>query len=134
MPGLTHPDPSSNPRLGAGARPEKKPGLLIAVALASSLVASTCCVLPLVLVLLGVTGAWMVHLTSFAPAAPVFMAVAVAALGWAGYLVFRPPAACAPMQGADCGRNRRAMKALYLACAAFIALLLLFPLFAPLFY
>lgn len=143
MPGLTSANLHSERRpdaawrqkgADAGAAPEKKPGLLIAVALVSSLIASTCCVLPLALVLLGITGAWMVHLASFAPATPIFIAVAVAALGWAGYLVFKPSASCAPAQGAACGRNRRAMKALYLACAAFIALLLLFPLFAPLFY
>ena len=65
---------------------------------------------------------------------PVFIGIALVALGWAGYLVFRPAAACAYPEGAACDKNRRITKWIYLASAAFIAALLLFPLVAPYFY
>jgi len=107
---------------------------LVAIALASSIIASTCCVLPLVLVLLGITGAWMVNLTSLEPVTPVFIIIALGALGWAGYLVFRPLARCSSPEGAACNKSRRITKRIYFASAVFIAALLSFPLIAPYFY
>jgi mercuric ion transport protein len=119
----------------AGNSPQKNLSLgLVALALASSIIASTCCVVPLVLVLLGITGAWMVNLTSLQPVTPVFIGIALGALVWAGYLVFRPAAKCASPEGATCDESRPVMKRIYLASAAFIAALLLFPLIAPFFY
>jgi mercuric ion transport protein len=107
---------------------------LVAVAVVSSIIASTCCVVPLVLVLLGITGAWMVNLTSLQAVTPVFTGITLGAFGWAGYLVFRPAATCDYPEGAACDKNRRIMKRIYLASASFIALLLLFPFIAPYFY
>lgn len=107
---------------------------LVVLAVASSIIASTCCVVPLVLVLLGITGAWMVNLTSLQAVTPVFAGIALGAIGWAGYLVFRPATKCAYPEGAACDKNRHIMKWIYLVSAAFIASLLLFPLIAPYFY
>src|SRR5690349_9701847 len=77
---------------------------LVAVAVTSSIIASTCCVIPLVLVLLGITGAWMVNLTSLRPLTPVFVGITLVALAWAGYLVFRPAAQCSYQDGEACGK------------------------------
>jgi mercuric ion transport protein len=63
---------------------------LLMVAVTSSLLASTCCLFPLVLVLLGITGAWMVHLTVLKPWVPLLTLIAVVALLGSGYLLFRP--------------------------------------------
>jgi mercuric ion transport protein len=106
---------------------------VLALAVLASILASTCCVLPLVLVLVGITGAWMVHLTALKPLAPFAIAVTLAALGWAGWLLFRPAAACS-LEDQDCATTRPAMRRLFIGCAVFIALLLGFPLIAPLFY
>jgi mercuric ion transport protein len=113
--------------------PERKAGGLIAFAVLASILASTCCVLPLVLVLVGITGAWMVHLTALKPLAPYAIALTLGALGWAGWLVFRPAAAC-NVDDPACATARPAMRKLFVGCAVFIALLLGFPLIAPLFY
>ena len=107
---------------------------LMALAVLSSILASTCCVLPLVLVLVGIGGAWMSNLVALKPVTPFFIALSVATLGWSGYLVFRPQAACAPGDGAACESTRPLMRRVFLGCALFIALLLLFPLIAPVFY
>jgi mercuric ion transport protein len=112
---------------------EREAGKLIAFAVLASLLASTCCVLPLVLVLVGITGAWMVHLTALKPLAPFAIALTLGALGWAGWLLFRPAAACS-VEDQACATARPAMRRLFIGCAVFIALLLGFPLFAPLFY
>jgi mercuric ion transport protein len=117
---------------------DRKAGRLLAFAVAASLLASTCCVLPLVLVLVGVTGAWMVHLQALRPVTPYAIALTAAALAWAGWLLFRPArvdaaaSACA-VDGA-CATTRPLMRRTFIACAVGIALLLGFPLIAPLFY
>jgi mercuric ion transport protein len=131
---MTTPHPSVSPAAAEHARKNLSLGL-VAVAVASSIIASTCCVVPLVLVLLGITGAWMVNLTSLQQVTPVFVVITLAAFGWAGYLVFQPVPECSsPEEGAVCNRNRRVMRRVYLASAVFIAGLLLFPLVAPYFY
>jgi mercuric ion transport protein len=117
----------------ASVADEGKAGRLIALAVAASLLASTCCVLPLVLVLVGVTGAWMAHLQAMKPLTPYAIGLTVAALAWAGWLLFRPARACA-VDDAACATSRPATRRLFICCAVFIALLLGFPLIAPLFY
>lgn len=112
---------------------ERKAGRLIAVAVLASLLASTCCVVPLVLVLVGVTGAWMANLQALKPVTPYAVALTLGALAWAGWLVFRPAPACDLAEG-NCATTRPLMRRLFVACALFVALLLGFPLIAPLFY
>jgi mercuric ion transport protein len=124
----------------AEATTSKKLSLgLIALAVTSSVIASTCCVIPLVLVLVGITGAWMVNLTSLQPYTPIFTVIALGALAGAGYLIFFKPAkACPYPQGAacdtTCDTTRRYTRWIFLACALFIAALLSVPLIAPFFY
>lgn len=118
---------------GAAAGSERKAGRLVALAVLASLLASTCCVLPLVLVLVGVTGAWMSTLVAMKPVTPYAIAVCVGALAWAGWLLFKPARAC-DIQDGNCATTRPAMRRVFLVCALFIALLLSFPLFARLFY
>jgi mercuric ion transport protein len=109
-------------------------GRLMGLAVVSTLLASACCVLPLVLVLIGVTGAWMSNLQALKPLTPVFVVVTLAALAWAGYLVLRPSNTCSTADGAACDTSRPIMRRIFFGCAAFAALVLLFPLAAPLFY
>jgi mercuric ion transport protein len=114
--------------------PRKRLSLgLMTLAVVSSIIASTCCVVPLLLVLVGITGAWMVNLTALKPFSFAFSVIALAALAWAGYLVFRPMNACSPV-GADCDTACRTTRRIFIGCAVFIAALLLFPFAAPLFY
>jgi mercuric ion transport protein len=118
------PDESAPPKLSLG---------LLVVAVASSLIASTCCVLPLVLVLVGITGAWMVHLTVLKPWVPLFTVIALLALLGSGYLLFRPLASCGVNDDA-CVDSRRVAQRIYLISGMFVSGLLLFPLVAPIFY
>jgi mercuric ion transport protein len=113
--------------------PDRKASGLLAFAVLASVLASTCCVLPLVLVLAGITGAWMVHLTALKPLTPYAIALTLGTLGWAGWLLFRPAAACA-IGDQSCATTRPVMRRVFIGCAVFIALLLGFPLIAPLFY
>lgn len=64
--------------------------------LIGAVLASSCCVLPLVLVSLGVTGTWIGSLTALEPYKPWFIAAAVALIGYGfWYVYFRKPEPCA---------------------------------------
>jgi mercuric ion transport protein len=60
-----------------------------------AIAASSCCVLPLLFVSVGVSGAWIGNLTALAPYQPYFVALTVAVLGYGFYSVYwRPQQAC----------------------------------------
>ncbi len=62
----------------------------------AAILASTCCLGPLVLVALGLTGAWIGTLTLLEPYRPFFIGGALVALFFAGRRIFRPARACEP--------------------------------------
>ena len=55
--------------------------LLAAGGLIGAVLASSCCIAPLVLITLGVSGAWLSHLTALAPYQGYFMVATVGFLG-----------------------------------------------------
>ena len=59
--------------------------------------ASVCCAGPLVLLSLGIGGAWIGNLTVLEPYRPIFVALVVALMGFAWYRLYRSPA-CEPAQ------------------------------------
>lgn len=73
----------------------------MSTALGAAVAASACCILPLALVSLGIGGAWIGSLTALEPYRWVFVTLAVAALGYAGYnewrLSRRPDCDCETM-------------------------------------
>lgn len=62
----------------------------------SALGASSCCVLPLALVSLGVGGAWIAQLRTLERFQWVFIALALAAFGYAFFRLYLRPAPCEP--------------------------------------
>lgn len=91
-------------------------------ALAAAILASSCCVLPLVLFLLGVSGAWIGELTALAPLKPWFLAASVVLLAIGFRLAYRRPKPCA--QGRVCGtpQSRRLTRVVLWIAAALVAL------------
>lgn len=57
----------------------------LAAALGAAVAASACCTIPLALVALGFSGAWIGTLTALEPFRPLFIGLAVGALAYAGY-------------------------------------------------
>lgn len=90
--------------------------------------------LPLVLITLGVSGAWIGNLTSLAPYQPYFIAAALAFVAFGFWRVYRPPAACA--DGSACGtpRSNRITKFALWAAALLVLLAVTFPYTAPLLF
>ena len=80
-----------------GAGYDRSQARLIAVGgILGALAASACCILPLVLVTVGISGAWIGNLTALAPYKAYFAAGTLALLGYGYYLVYvRPKQACA---------------------------------------
>ncbi len=97
-----------------------------------AILASSCCIVPLVLFSLGITGAWMGRLTALAPYQPIFLTVAIGCLGYGHWLVHRArKAACADDMA--CARplpNRLVQRSLWLA-TALVLLILAWPYIVP---
>lgn len=64
--------------------------------LAAGLLAMSCCILPLVLVSLGIGGAWMSYLTALSPYQPYFLGAGAISIGAGLWRAYRKPKACAP--------------------------------------
>jgi len=71
------------------ARVQRQQRLMAAGGLVGALAALSCCILPLVLFSLGVSGAWIGNLTELAPYEPCFIAVTIGCLGYGYWLVYR---------------------------------------------
>ncbi|SDV51498.1 mercuric transporter MerT family protein [Chitinasiproducens palmae] len=99
---------------------------LLGAALAA-LLASTCCLGPLLLVLLGLGGAWLAHLSALAPYQPFFVAAALLALAVATPRLFGRAARCAPDQSCASPPVRRVGRVGYVL----VVLLLLIVLTTP---
>jgi len=67
----------------------QKQRLMAAGGLLGALAATSCCILPLVLFSLGVSGAWIGNFTQLAPYQPYFIAATICFLGYGYWLVYR---------------------------------------------
>lgn len=100
----------------------------------ATVLASTCCLGPLVLISLGFSGAWIGNLTVLEPYQPIFTGVALVALFFAGKRIWRPVTQCAPGEFCALPRVRRAYQMLFVVVCALLLAALVFPLIAHWFY
>ena len=100
----------------------------------AAILASTCCLGPLVLLMLGFGGAWIANLTALEPYRPIFVAAAVVALFFAYRQIFRPAVACEPGEVCAVPQVRATYKAIFGLVAVLILIAVSFPFVAPLFY
>ena len=100
----------------------------------AAVLASACCLGPLVLVTVGVSGAWIGNLTRLEPYRPIFIVIAVVALFFARRSIYRPAQACQPGEVCAVPQTRRLYKSLFWASVALTSLALVYPYFAKYFY
>lgn len=105
-------------------------GIIAAVA------ASSCCLGPLVLVMLGIGGAWVAHLSALEAYRPLFLGISVLFLIFAYRKIYRAPSTDVCEAGTLCAmpQTRRIYKFLFWIVAVLIGLAVAFPYLAPLFY
>ncbi|HEX5184987.1 MAG TPA: mercuric transporter MerT family protein [Allosphingosinicella sp.] len=108
---------------------------LAAGGVVGAVLASTCCIVPLLLVTIGVSGAWIGNLTALEPYSIYFMIAAVAFVGlgfW--HVYFRRSPDC--VDGSYCAQpqSRRTTKIALWAAALLLLLNATMGWWAPLFY
>jgi mercuric ion transport protein len=118
-------DKSAPNRTGSGA---------LVVGGLAAILASTCCLGPLVLVALGLSGAWIGNLTKLEPYRLYFVGGAVLALFFAGRRIFRPAQVCEPGEVCALPQTRRLYKTLFGIVSALVLIALIYPYVAKFFY
>jgi mercuric ion transport protein len=101
---------------------ENKLPLILAVVAAIG--ASACCFGPLLLLALGISGAWISNLTLLEPYRPFFIFAVLVLFGFAGWKVYRPVEDCDPGTACVVPQGRKRQQAIFWL-TAFIALVLL---------
>lgn len=115
------------------ARPRGVAAAVLAGA-AAAVGASACCAGPLLLVLLGVGGAWGSSLVALEPFQPYFVAAAIGFLAFAFYRLYLRQPECAPGVACAVAGTHRRQKALFWAVSSFAVMLMAMPLYASIFY
>lgn len=101
----------------------------------AALLASTCCVLPLVFALVGISGAWIARMRVLEPYSAALSVLSLAALAFAAWRLYRasPGQAC-EVGDAACRQVSAGARRWFWLVAVLTLIPLLVPLAAPLFY
>lgn len=116
-------------------KPSKTPVKFPLVAgLLAGIAASTCCVGPLILLTLGVSGSWIGNLSAMEPFRPVFIALTLIFFGLAYRRLYRQPQACAI--GVPCAEpaSLRRQRFIFWVAGALVLLVISFPWYGPLLF
>lgn len=110
----------------------RKRALFASGSVIGAILASSCCIVPLILFGFGISGAWISNLTALTPYKPLFVFGALLFLAGGFYTAYRKPkAACE--QGSYCAKptSGRVLKAALWTSTLLIAASLAFPYVAP---
>ena len=98
----------------------------------AAIVGSLCCVAPLVLLTLGISGAWISQLTALEPYRPIFIGVMLVFMGLAFRRLYIVPAECAADEVCANPRLQRRQRQIFWVVVVGLAALIAFPWYAPL--
>ncbi len=120
-------------RAGPGVDEKTKKKLFAGGSVLGAVAMSSCCIVPLVLFGLGITGAWIGALTSLYPYKWMFFLVTAGFLGGGFYMVYRKPLASACDSGSTCATSLsdRVTKAALWTATVLVMAALAFPYVAP---
>jgi len=108
-------------------------GSLVAGALAA-VGASLCCVAPLVLLALGIGGAWIANLTALEPYRPIFIGLTLLFLGLAFRQLYVTAPTCAPGTACADPKVLARQRTVFWVVVVLLGAPLAVPWLAPLFY
>ena len=110
------------------------PRLSLMAGVATGIGASVCCVGPLVLVSLGIGGAWVVYLTKWEPLRPYFLVLTLVFLGAAFWHLYISAPACAPGEICADPAVRGRQRIIFWLVALPLLVLIAFPWYASLLF
>lgn len=99
----------------------------------AAITASACCLGPLVLLMLGISGGWISNLTALEPYRPIFIGITLLFLGLAFRKLYLVPQSCTVDTPCAQPANLRKQRTLFWLVALFILAMIAFPWYAPLF-
>ena len=127
--------PEAGPSPNTDIREPERANWIAAGALLGAGLASACCVVPLLLVTLGISGAWIANLTALEPYKPYVAAVTLALLGFGFWHVyFKPKPPCEDESYCARPQSARTTKAVLWLGLAIVILALTIDWWAPWFY
>ena len=97
----------------------------------SAIGASACCVGPLVLVALGLGGAWVSGLRALEPFFPIFVAAALGAFGYAFWRLYVAPRRCTPDVACASPKVMRRQRIAFWVALVCAKATILFPVYGP---
>ena len=109
-------------------------GRSLTAALLAAIGASVCCVGPLVLLALGIGGAWVSTLTALEPYRWIFITITLGFLGWAFYKLYLVPRKCAPGEVCAVPRVLRKQRIIFWVVTVLLAALIAFPWYGTIFF
>jgi mercuric ion transport protein len=98
----------------------------------AAIVGSLCCVAPLVLLTLGISGAWISQLTALEPYRPIFIGIMLVFIGQAFRQLYIVPARCGPGEACANPQLQRRQRQIFWVVVVGLAALIAFPWYAPL--
>lgn len=127
---------TSLPPAEAAEKPADQPapglpkGTLLA-SIVAGIAASTCCLGPLVLLTLGVSGSWIGNLSAFEPYRPIFIAVTLLFLALAFRKLYLVPQSCAVDAPCASPANLRRQRRLFWLVGIAVLAIMSFPWYGP---
>ncbi|RZU43696.1 mercuric ion transporter MerT [Edaphobacter modestus] len=115
------------------SKPTSSLGVL-AVGGVAAVLASSCCLGPLILVMMGFSGAWIGSLSALEPYRPLFLGFTLIALLLAGFHIFRRAKDCDVDGTCSTPRTRRIQKFTFSVVALLAIVAFAFPYLARFFY
>jgi len=110
-------------------------GFLAAAGALGAVLASSCCIVPLLFVVLGVGGAWMGHLTALEPYKTYFAATALMFLGFGFWRIYiKPKSKCESETACANPVSSRLTKIVLWSAGVLVLLSMTIDYWAPFFY
>ncbi len=97
----------------------------------AGIAASTCCIGPLVLLTLGVSGSWIGNLSAMEPFRPYLIGVTLILLGLAFRKLYLVPQACAVDAPCSTSSNLRKQRITFWIVSVFVLIVMSFPWYGP---
>ncbi len=100
----------------------------------TALLSTVCCIVPLVLLMLGIGGSWIANLTALEPYKPIFIGIAILFLAMAYWQIFLQKQDCEEGKICAVPENKKKYKIIFWITALIILSSSTITYWAPLFY